>query len=63
METSDLRNKFLFFIIFVAIVTLVLIAFPFVELPVKEYVSNFFGRTDARMGETAAVLVDQLFAF
>ena len=61
METSALRNKFIFFIIFAGIVTLFLIVLPFVELPLKDYLSNFFGTTDGRMGVTAAILLDQLF--
>ena len=61
MATSELRNKFVFFIIFAGIITLLLIVFPFVELPLKDYVSTFFGTTDGRMGVTAAILLDQVF--
>jgi len=61
METSELRNKFVFFIIFAGIITLLLIVFPFIELPLKDYVSNVFGTTDGRMGVTAAILLDQIF--
>jgi small-conductance mechanosensitive channel len=61
METSELRNKFLFFTIFAGVITLLLIVLPFIELPFKDYVSTFFGTTDGRMGVTAALLLDQLF--
>ncbi len=61
MATSELRNKFVFFIIFAGIITLLLIVFPFVELPLKDYVSTVFGATDGRMGVTAAILLDQIF--
>jgi small-conductance mechanosensitive channel len=61
MEISELRNKFVFFIIFAGIITLLLIILPFVELPLKDYLSGLFGTTDGRMGVTAAILLDQLF--
>jgi len=61
METSELRKKFVFFIIFVSVVTLLLIIFEFIDLPLKDYVSTLFGTTDGRMGVTAAILIDQLF--
>ncbi|MGI8788359.1 MAG: cyclic nucleotide-binding domain-containing protein [Pyrinomonadaceae bacterium] len=63
MQTSDLRKKFLFFIVFAVIVTflLIVVSSPFVEIPLKEYISKFFGTTDNRMGETAATLFDQIF--
>ncbi|MBA3600052.1 MAG: mechanosensitive ion channel family protein [Acidobacteria bacterium] len=61
MRNSSFRNKFVFFLVFAGIVTLLLILVPsFIEAPLKDYVSNFFGATDGRMGETAAVLFDQL---
>ena len=60
MANSNFRNKFAFFLIFASIVTLLLILVPFIEASLKDYVSNFFGATDGRMGETAAVLFDQL---
>jgi len=58
MRISELRSKFLFFIIFAGILTVFLVIIP--ELPLKEYVANFFGTTDGRMGETAATLLDQI---
>lgn len=58
---ENLRNKFVFFIIFAGLVTLALIVFPFIEHPVEDYVSNFLGATDGRMGATAVVLLDQIF--
>jgi small-conductance mechanosensitive channel len=61
MATSELRNKFLFFIIFVGVVTLLLIVFESVKPPVENYFFDFFGKTNPQMGETAAVLVDQIF--
>lgn len=61
MATSELRSKFVFFIIFAGIITLLLITFPFVELPLKDYVSTLFGTTDGHMGTTAALLLDQIF--
>ena len=60
MRNSNFKKKFVFFLIFAGIVTLLLILVPFIEAPLKDYVSNFFGATDGRMGETAAVLFDQL---
>ncbi len=65
METSKLRKKFIFFIVFAGIITLLLILFHFVEAPIKDYLtdffSDFFGATDRRMGDTATVLFEQLF--
>ena len=61
METSKLRNKFIFFIVFAGIITVSLILFPFVEAPIKDYLTDFFGTTDRRMGDTATVLFEQLF--
>jgi small-conductance mechanosensitive channel len=61
METSKLRNKFIFFIVFAGVITLLLILFGFVEDSIKDYLTEFFGATDRRMGDTAAVLFDQLF--
>jgi small-conductance mechanosensitive channel len=61
MATSELRNKFVFFIILAGVITLLLVVLPFVELPLKDYVSTFLGSTDGRMGETAVVLFDQVF--
>ena len=63
METSELRNKFVFFFIFAGVVTLLLIVIssPIIELSLKDYVSSFFGTTDKRMGTTAALLLDHIF--
>ncbi len=61
METSKLRNKFIFFIVFAGVITLLLILFSFVEGFIKDYLTNFFDSTDRRTVETAAVLFDQLF--
>jgi hypothetical protein len=48
MRNSSFRNKFVFFLVFAGIVTLLLILVPsFIEAPLKDYVSNFFGATDA----------------
>ncbi len=60
MQSSELRNKFLVFIVFAAVVTLFLIVIPFIEIPLNEYFKEFFGATDGRMGDTAATLFDQL---
>ncbi len=61
MDASKLRNKFFFFVIFAGIITLLLVAFPFIEQPFKDYIHAFFGANDQRMGATAAVLFDQIF--
>ena len=63
METSELRNKFVFFFIFAGVITLLLIVLssPIIEFSLKDYVSNFFGATDERMGTTAALLLDHIF--
>jgi len=61
MRNSNFKKKFVFFLIFAGIATLLLILVPsFIEAPLKDYVSNFFGANDGRMGVTAAVLFDQL---
>jgi len=60
MDSYNLRRKFIFFLIFVGIITLALIVLPFIELPFKDYVSNIFGATDGRMGATAVILIDQV---
>ncbi len=62
MDIPSLRSKFLFFIIFAGIITLLLIVLPSaVEVPLKEYVATFFGLNDERMGVTAVNLLDQIF--
>jgi small-conductance mechanosensitive channel len=58
MSAADLRKKSLFFIGLAGSITLILIIFPFVELPLKNYVASFFGATDSHMGDTASVLFD-----
>lgn len=60
MFTSELRKKTIFFLTFAVIITLILVVFPFIELPLKEYVASFFGSTDSQMGVTATVLLDNL---
>ncbi len=60
MQVSELRNRFLVFIIFAGIITLALIVIPFVEPHLNQYIQEFFGATDARMGDTAATLFDQI---
>ncbi len=60
MQMSELRNRFLFFIVFAGILTLAIIAIPFLEPYLNQYIQEFFGATDARMGETAATLLDQI---
>ncbi len=60
MRNSNFKKKFVFFLIFAGIVTLLLILVQFIEDSLKDYVSNFFVTTDGRMGVTAAVLFDQL---
>lgn len=61
METSNLRSRFIFFVIFVGILTLTIITLSFVEPPLEEYVKNILGTNEGQMGATAAVLVNQLF--
>ncbi|MDQ3711062.1 MAG: mechanosensitive ion channel family protein [Acidobacteriota bacterium] len=61
MRNSNFKKKFVVFLIFAGIATLLLILVPsFIEAPLKDYISNFFGANDERMGLTAAVLFDQL---
>lgn len=60
MRFSELRSKFFFFFVFAGAITLFLIVFPFIETPLKEYFSDFFGTTDNRMGKTAFMLFDQI---
>lgn len=60
MKFSDLRNRFFFFLVFAGTLTLFLIFLPFIEVPLKEYISNFFGTSDNRMGKTAFMLFDQI---
>lgn len=43
MATSDLQRRFIFFLIFAGAVTLILVAFPFVESGLREYVLARFG--------------------
>lgn len=62
MENPKLRNKFIFFIVFVSAITLLLVLFSsFIEDPAKEYIAELFGSTDRRTGETAVTLFEHLF--
>ena len=65
MQFSDLRNKFFFFLVFAGTITLFLIVFPFIEIPLKGYVSNLFSATindgtSQEMGATAVSLFEQI---
>lgn len=60
MFASELRKKSVFFVGLAGTVTFLLIVFPFVEPPLKNYVASFFGANDAQMGETATMLFDNL---
>lgn len=60
MQFSDLRNRFFLFFVFAGTVTLFLIVFPFIEIPLREYILNLFGATDKMMGETAVSLFEQV---
>lgn len=61
MLAAELRNRFVFFIIFAGIITLALIVIPSIEPLIKDYAAAFLGRGDGRMGATAAILLDQIF--
>lgn len=43
MPTSELQKRFVFFVIFAGVIILILIAFPFVEGGLREYVLSRFG--------------------
>ncbi|MDQ3131583.1 MAG: hypothetical protein M3Q99_12590, partial [Acidobacteriota bacterium] len=58
MFASELRKKSIFFVGLAATIILILIVFPFVELPLKNYIASFFGATDSNMGVTATVLFE-----
>ena len=65
MQLSDLRNRFLFFLVFAGTITLLLISFPFIEIPLKGYVSSLFSATvndgaSQEMGATAVSLFEQI---
>ncbi len=61
MKFSDLRKKFVLFLVFAGTVTLFLIVLsfveihlkPFIEVYLKDYVSNLFGTTAEKMGANA----------
>lgn len=57
---SELRRQFFIFLIFAAIISVILLVFPFVEHFVKDYVNVFFGSTDQNMGSMAVDLLDKL---
>jgi len=58
MFASELRKKSIFFVGLAATIILILIVFPFVEPPLKNYIASFFGATDSNMGVTATVLFE-----
>jgi len=58
MIVSELRKKSVFFIGLAGTIILILIIFPFIELPLKNYIASFFGANDSYMGDTATVLFD-----
>lgn len=70
MQTSELRKKFFFFVIFAGIVTLLLILIQFVEPTLHKYVENYFDAANRQNGEiaatgkqmsaTAAMLIEQI---
>jgi Small-conductance mechanosensitive channel len=76
MPASDLKRKTLFFIAFAGVITLVLIAFPFIESSVRDYIAVHFGliltpegnpvasdgnNLPGKMTETSVVLVVTIF--
>ena len=60
MESSELRKRSVFFVGLAGTTILILILFEFVESPLKTYIASFFGATDSPIGETAAILFDNL---
>ncbi|HEY0657834.1 MAG TPA: hypothetical protein VGD05_05145, partial [Pyrinomonadaceae bacterium] len=58
MFASELRKKSIFFVGLAATIILILIVFPFIELPLKNYIASFFGATASHLGDTATVLFD-----
>lgn len=62
MDSTNLRRKFLIFLIVAGTATLLLILFPFVEPTIKDSVEGFFGRYDRQAGNTAVNLFDNLLS-
>jgi len=60
METSILRKKFLYFLVFAGSIALLIIFIPFIEPPLKDYFSSVFGARDPRMGDPAGILFEQI---
>ncbi len=58
MIQTEFRKQLFIFLVFAGIVILLLLIFPFVEVPLVEYSKSFFDSTDAHMGTTAANLLD-----
>jgi small-conductance mechanosensitive channel len=58
MYSPELRKKIFFFIGLAGAIVLILIVFPFIEVPMKAYMASFFGVNDSKIGETATVLFD-----
>jgi len=60
MNSRELRKQFLIFIVLAGIFTTALIVLPIVEPYLTNYIVHFFTSTDAKMGETASRLFNQL---
>nr|MBA2495379.1 mechanosensitive ion channel family protein [Acidobacteriota bacterium] len=60
MATSELQKRVIPFVIVIGTVSFLLLSIPFVEPPLKDYVSSFFGSADKQMGNTAVTLFENL---
>ncbi len=60
MATSELQKRVIPFVIVIGTVSFLLLSIPFVEPPLKDYVSSFFGSADKQVGNTAVTLFENL---
>jgi small-conductance mechanosensitive channel/CRP-like cAMP-binding protein len=58
MTSGELRKHFFIFLVFASLITFILVTLPFLEPFVRNYVLDFFGSADPRMGATAADLFE-----
>lgn len=60
MATSELQKRLVPFVIVIGAISFILLCIPFVEPPIKEYVSSFMSANENQMGETAVSLFENI---
>ncbi len=63
MKSNELKSRLFFLFIFGVIISVLLLIFPFIEPIVLSYLKEYFGMSDAAMGNTIEVMLGNLVKF